>query len=70
MTNLDKRVDSKNLMYRYKGNTADAKFDEFDNALDIVNKIRDSKKDLANVKKNQEKFKSLLSKIKKGGKKS
>ena len=70
MTNLDKRVDSKNLIYRYKGNTADAKFDEFDNALDIINKIRDGKKDLADVKNNQQKFKSHLSEIKKGSKKS
>ena len=41
------------------------KFDEIDNALDIVNKIRDGKKDLANVKNNQQKFKYLLGKIKK-----
>ena len=27
------------------------KFDEFDNALGIINKIRDGKEDLANVKK-------------------
>ena len=31
-------------MYRYKGNLADTKFNEFDNALDIINKIRDGKK--------------------------
>ena len=70
MTNLDKRVDSKNLIHRCKGNTADAKFDEFDNAIDVVNNIRNGKKELINVKKNQEKFKSLLSEIKKGSKKS
>ena len=70
MTNLDKRVDSKNLMHRYKGNTADPKFDEFDNAIDVVNNIRNGKKELISVKKNQEKFKSLLSEIKKGSKKS
>ena len=70
MTNLDKRVDSKNLIYRYKGNTAEAKFDEFNYIIDIVNNIQDGKKELINVKKNQEKFKSLLSEIKKGSKKS
>ena len=44
-TDLDARVNSNDLMY-------DAKFDEFDNALDIVNKIRDGKADLADVKNN------------------
>ena len=39
MTNLDKRVNSKNLIYRYKGNANNVKFDEFDNALNIINKI-------------------------------
>ena len=33
ITDLDEKVNSNDLIYRYKGNTADAKFDEFDNAL-------------------------------------
>ena len=66
MTNLDKKVDKKNLIYRYRGNAADAKFDKFDKALDIINKIRDGKKDLADRKNNQQKFKSHLIEIKKG----
>ena len=70
ITDLDKRVNSNNLMYRCKGNTADLNFNDFDNASDIINKIRDGKIDLANVKNNQEKFKSLLSRTKKGSKKS
>ena len=44
------------------GNTADLKFNEFDNALNIIDKIRDGKIDLANVKNNQEKFKSWRNK--------
>ena len=32
-TDLDKNVDSDNLIYRYKGRTADADFDKFDSAL-------------------------------------
>ena len=40
------------------------------NALGIINKIRDGKKDLVGVKKNQEKFKYYLGEIKKGAKKS
>ena len=57
-TDFDARVNSNDLMY-------DAKFDEFDNAPDIVNKIRDGKTDLADVKNNHQKFKSYLGKIKK-----
>ena len=70
ITDLDKKVNSDDLIYRYKGRLADTKFDEFDNALGIINKIRDGKKDLAGVKKNQEKFKYYLGEIKKGAKKS
>ena len=65
ITGLDEKVNSDNLVYRYKGNTADEKFNEFDNAHDIINKIRDGEKDLADVKKNQQKFKFYLGEIKK-----
>ena len=50
MTNLDERVDSKKLIHRYKGNTANAKFDKFDNALNIINKIQNSKKKFGRCK--------------------
>ena len=43
ITNLDKKVNSDDLIYRYKGNIADVKFDKFDNALDIIDKIQDVK---------------------------
>ena len=56
------------MIYRYKGKTADAKFDEFDNAINIASKVQDSKIDLADVKNNQQKFKSYLGEIKKGNK--
>ena len=65
MTDLDERINSNDLIYRYKCKTADAKFDEFDNALGITNKIRDGKTDLSDVKYNREKFKSYLEEIKK-----
>ena len=45
------------------------KFDEFDNALNIVSKIQNGQIDLADVKNNQEKFKTYLGEIKKGNKK-
>ena len=41
------------------------KFDEFDNALNIINKIQNGKISQENVKNNQEKFKSYLGEIKK-----
>ena len=68
ITDLDKRINSNDLICRYKGRTGDEKFDEFDNALDIINNIRDGKTDLADVKKNQQKFNSFLGKIVKGNK--
>ena len=65
INDFDERVISDDLIYRYKGRTADAKFDEFDNALDTVNKIRDGKTDLADVKNNQQKSKFFLGTIQK-----
>ena len=61
ITDLAKRVNSKNLIFKCKGNTPDLKFDEFV----IIDKIRDGKIDLSDVKNNQEKFKSYLGEIKK-----
>ena len=70
ITDLDEIVKCKDLIYRCKGRVADTKFNEFYSALDIINKIQDDKKDLAEVKKNQEKFKYYLGEIKKGARKS
>ena len=67
-TDLDKTVNSDDLIYRYKGNTADVKFDEFDNTLNIINKIQNGEIRLDDVKNNQEQFKSYLGEIKKGNK--
>ena len=63
-----KKVNSDDLIYRYKGKNADIKFDKFDNAIDSTNKIRGCKIDLADVKNNQQKFKSYIGEIKKGNK--
>ena len=56
MTGLDEKVNNDDLIYRYKGKFADTKFDEFDNALGIINKIRDGKEDLAGLKKKSTKI--------------
>ena len=53
ITDLDKKVNRDDLIYRYKGRLTDTKFDEFDNALGIINKIRDGKKNLSEVKNHQ-----------------
>ena len=55
IVDLDKNVNSDDLIYRYKGRTGDAKFDKFDGALDIINKIKNDEISLADVKNNQEK---------------
>ena len=44
VTDLDERVNRDDLISRYKGNVAGKKFNEFDNALDIINEIRDDKR--------------------------
>ena len=69
VTDLDKRVNSDDLIYRNKGNTADKKFDKYENALNIINKIQNGEISLADVKDNQEKRKTYLGEIKKGNKK-
>ena len=69
ITNVDKKINSGDLIYRYKGNTADAKFNKYGNALNIISKMQDSEISLADVKNNQEKFKSYLGEIKRGNSK-
>ena len=70
ITDLDKKVNRDDLIYRYKGRLTDTKFDEFDNVIGIINKIQDVKKDLTKVKNNQQDFKLYLGETKKGAKKS
>ena len=50
ITDLEKKVDSDDLIYRYKGNTSDVKFDKFDNALNIINKIQNGEINVVDVK--------------------
>ena len=68
ITDLDKIV-SNDLIHRYKSTAPDLNFDEFDNALALINKTRDGKISLTDVKNNQEKSKSYLGEIKKGSNK-
>ena len=40
INNLDKKVDLAKLVFKYKGRTADQDFSKFDNALDLIDKVR------------------------------
>ena len=64
-----KKVNNNDLIYKCKGNTTHAKFDKFDNAFNIINEIQNGEINLADVKNNQEKFKSYLGEIKRGSSK-
>ena len=66
ITELDNKVDTGNLVYRYKGKTSNEKFDKFDNAIDLINKLKDGAMTIPAAKINQVKFKSNLGGIKKG----
>ena len=62
---IKKKVNSDDLIYRYKSNSPDLTFDEFDNALALIDKIRNGKISPTDVKNNQEKLKSYLGEIQK-----
>ena len=51
ITKLDKKVNPDNLIQRYKGKTADDKFNGFDNAFDLFDEIRNGEIKLADLKK-------------------
>ena len=65
ITKLDKKVNPDDLIYRYKDSTANAKFNEFDNAFNLLDKIRGREIILADVKQHQAEFKSNLREVKK-----
>ena len=65
INNLDKSVDTNKVVFKYKGNTADEDFSKFDNALDLINKIRDGEIILSEAKDEQAKLKSSMVEIKK-----
>ena len=58
----------KDLVYKYKGKSPDEKFDKYDNALDLINKIRNGSIKLSYPKNDQTNFKSYPGEIKKGSK--
>ena len=69
ITELDKKVNYDDLVYKYKGKRPDEKFDKYDNALDLINKIKNGEIKLSEAKNNQIVFKSHRGEIKKGSNK-
>ena len=65
---LDEKVNRDNFIYRQKG-TPDEKFNTYDNASDLINKIKNGEIKLAQAKNDQIRFKSNLGEIKKGNNK-
>ena len=51
ITKLDKNVNPDDLIYRYKDPATDEKFNEFDNAFSLLDKIKDGKINLTDAKK-------------------
>ena len=47
---MTKKINHDDLVYRYKGKSPNENFDEYDNALDIINKIQNGEIKLSNVK--------------------
>ena len=52
ITELDEKVNHNDLVYRHKGRSPDEKFNEYDNALDLINKIRNGEIEKVDVKNN------------------
>ena len=67
---LDKRVMEKyNLVFKYKGKTKDEDFNNYDNALVLMQKIKRSETSLSKALKEQKEFKDRMEEIKKVQKK-
>ena len=64
INNLDKKVNNK-LLFKYKGNTSDEDFSGFDNAFELISKIRDGEISLNEAKDEQAKLKSKIEEMKK-----
>ena len=63
---LDKTVNRKELLYKYKGNTSDVDFSEYYGANDLINKIKNGNVSLRKAVDHQYELESKLREIKKG----
>ena len=57
ITRLERKFQHNNLIYRCKVSTADVKFNDFDSALNLIDKIREGKISLTDAKSDQIGFK-------------
>ena len=64
INNLDIKVNNK-LVFKYKGNTADEDFSGFDNAFELISKMRDGEISLNEAKDEQVKLTLKIGEIKK-----
>ena len=64
ITELEETVNLDDLIHRYKAKTPDEKFNTYDNALDLIDKIKNGEIKLAEAKNDQTRFKSNLGEIK------
>ena len=62
---LDYSVNTSKLKFKYKGKTKDEDFSDYDNALDLMDKIKFGETSLSKVKKDQKEFKDRMAEIKK-----
>ena len=69
ITELEETVNLDDLIHRQKAKTPDEKFNTYDNALDLIDKIKNGEIKLAEAKNDQIRFKSNLGEIKKGNNK-
>ena len=54
------------MIYRCKGNTPNEEFNTYDNASDLIDKIKNGEMKLAEVKNKQNNFRSNLGETKRG----
>ena len=69
INNLDDVVNIDKLVFKYKGDTDDEDFSRFDNAFELITKIRDGEISLNEAKNERAKLKSSIGEIKKVQKK-
>ena len=65
INSLDKKVNTDKLLFKHKAKTADQYFSKFDNALNLIDKIRNGEISLTEAKYEQAKLRSDIGEIKK-----
>ena len=69
ITELDKKINRDNLVYKYKIKSPFEEFDKYDNARDLIDKTKNGEIKLSEAKNDQKNFKLSLGEIKRGNSK-